>query len=169
MRKNCWLPCLEYFDNYKSWKYYEDSLYTIFKNDFLKSYPLFKNVRVNVKHYPIKNGKEEAFFHFTSKDYDGDGERYPDLKRCERIRWIRAFIENYECNASLCNDCKGVKVWREPYKSKIRVHILLEEERFIVILEERKGYFLLITAFYLNYDNSLEKQLKHYEQFKRIC
>lgn len=62
-----------------------------------------------------------------------------------------------------------MKVWREPYKSKIRVHILLEEERFIVILEERKGYFLLITAFYLNYDNSLEKQLKHYEQFKRIC
>lgn len=122
---------------------------------------------MNVRHYPIEYGKEDAFFHTTCKDYRGQGERAPDFRRCERIRWIRAFIENYNCDASLCEECDGVKVWREPFKSRTRVHILLEEERYVVILEEREKYFLLITAFYLDYDNALQKQLKHYEQYKQ--
>ena len=84
-----------------------------------------------------------------------------------RMWWIRAFIENYNCDSSLCEECDGVKVWREPFKSRTRVHILLEEERYVVILEEREKYFLLITAFYLDYDNALQKQLKHYEQYKQ--
>lgn len=33
-------------------------------------------------------------------------------------------------------------------------------------LEKREGYYLLITAFYLDYDNALNKQLKHYEQYR---
>ena len=41
-----------------------------------------------------------------------------------------------------------------------RVHFLFEEERYLVILEKRKTYNLLITAYYLEYDNALEKQLK---------
>ena len=164
--ENCWLPCMEYYDDYESWNAYENALYDIFKADFLDSHPLFENTRVSVKHYPIEFGKEEAFFHTTCKDYTGGGERVPDFRRCERIRWIRAFIENYDCDATLCDSCDGVKVWREPYKSKTRVHILLEEERYVVILEERPGYFLLITAFYLDYGNALRKQLKHYEQYK---
>ncbi len=48
-----------------------------------------------------------------------------------------------------------------------RVHFLFEEERYLVILEKRKTYNLLITAYYLEYDNALEKQLKHYNQFKK--
>ena len=85
-----------------------------------------------------------------------------------RIRWVRAFIENYDCDLSKCEDCDGVKVWNEPYKSKTRVHLLLEEERYMVVLEERKRYFLLITAFYLDYDHALQKQLKHYKQYRSI-
>lgn len=167
LSENCWVPNLEYYDDYNSWNEYEDALYAIFQHDFLDSYPQFENTRVNVRHYPIEYGKEDAFFHTTCKDYRGQGERDPDFRRCERIRWIRAFIENYNCDASLCEECDGVKVWREPFKSRTRVHILLEEERYVVILEEREKYFLLITAFYLDYDNALQKQLKHYEQYKQ--
>lgn len=167
MNENCWLPALEYFDDYgNDWTTYESALYSIFKGDFIDSHPLFKNIRVSVKHYPIEYGKEEAFFHTTCKDYTGDGERVPDFRRCERIRWIRAFIENYDCDSSKCDDCDGVKVWSEPYKSKTRIHLLLEEERYMVVLEKRDGYYLLITAFYLDYDNALMKQLKHYAQYR---
>lgn len=166
--ENCWLPELELFTNYNTWADYEAVLYSIFKNDFLDNQPCFKNLKVNVKHYPIEFGKEEAFFHTTCKNYSGVQERVPDLRRCERIRWIRAFIENYNCDPTLCEKCDGVKVWVEPYKSKNRVHILLEEELYVVVLEERSTYFLLITAFYLDYDNALKKQLKHYEKYKKI-
>ena len=169
MNEICWLPELEYLAQYENiWSIYESALYSIFKSDFIDSYPLYKNTRVNVKHYPIEYGKEEAFFHTTCKDYTGNGARVPDFRRCERIRWVRAFIENYDCDLSKCEDCDGVKVWNEPYKSKTRVHLLLEEERYMVVLEERKGYFLLIPAFYLDYGHALQKQLKHYKQYRSI-
>ncbi len=169
MKENCWLPALEFFDDYgNDWTTYESVLYSIFKNDFIDSHPSFKNLRVSVKHFPKEYDKEEAFFHTTCKDYIGGGERVPDFRRCERIRWIRAFIENYDCDPSKCKDCDGVLVWSEPYKRKTRIHLLLEEERYMVILEKRNEYYLLITAFYLDYDNALAKQLKHYAQYKNL-
>ena len=169
MNENCWLPVLEFLANYDNdWATYEAALYRIFKRDFIDSHPFYNNTRVSVKHYPIEYGKEEAFFHTTCKDYVGGGNRVPDFRRCERIRWIRAFIENYDCDPTRCEDCDGVKVWTEPFKSKLRVHFLLEEERYMVILEKRKDYYLLITAFYLDYDNALRKQLKHYEMYRCI-
>lgn len=167
MNENCWLPEIELLDDHGGeWSVYEKFIYDIFKHDFVDSPPYYEGQRVSVKKYPVENGKEDAFYHVTCEDYFKNSERVPDLRRCERIRWIRAFIENYRCDPSKCDGCDGVKVWKEPYKSRVRVHLLLEEERYIVILEPRKDYCLLITAFYLSYDHSLRKQLKHYEQYK---
>ena len=167
MMHECWLPELEYFEDYQnSWEIYENARYDIFREDFVNDRPEFEGQSVKFRWHPIEYGKPEAFFHLTCQDYSKAGERVPDLRRCERIRWVRAFIENYHCDPSLCEDCDGVKVWREPYKSKERVHILLEEERYLVILEPRHSYCLLITAFYLQYDHALRKQRKHYEQYK---
>ncbi|MBR6020634.1 MAG: hypothetical protein IK055_10510 [Lachnospiraceae bacterium] len=167
MSEKCWLPGLELYEDYNDWSAYEETLYRIFKADFLDSHPLFHDVRVAVRHYPKDYGKEEAFFHTTCKDYKGDGTRDPDFRRCERIRWIRAFIENYDCDATKCDTCEGVKVWKEPYnKGRVRVHLLLEEEKYMVVLEKRDTYYLLITSFYFDYEHSLEKQLKHYEKYK---
>lgn len=167
MSDNCWLPKLECYDEYgNDWPTYEAAIYEVFWNDFISSYPLFNGVRVSVKHYPKENDKEEAFYHTTCKDYTGGGIRVPDFRRCERIRWIRAFIENYDCDPLLCENCEGVKVWNEPYKGKIRVHILLEKEKYLVVLEKHNEYYLLITAFYLDYEHALEKQLRRYEQYR---
>ncbi len=167
MNENCWIPALELFEDYgNDWPSYEAVLYGIFKGDFIDSHPVFNNKRVSVKHYPKEFDKEEAFFHTTCKDYVGGGDRVPDFRRCERIRWIRAFIENYNCDPSKCEDCEGIKVWREPYKGKTRIHLLLEEERYMVVLEERKDYYLLITSFYLDYENALKKQRKHYDLYR---
>ena len=40
------------------------------------------------------------------------------------------------------------------------------EERYLVVLEKRKNYILLITAFYVNYDHSFQKLIKAYEKAK---
>ena len=173
MSENCWIPKLEYFEDYntgddysKSWQSYQDVLYEIFKRDFIDSHPTFEDKNVNIRRHPMSFGKEEAFFHTTCQDYLKDGERVPDFRRCERIRWIRAFIENYNCDPSRCDDCDGIKVWSEPYKNTTRVHLLLAEERYMVVLERRESYCLLITAFYFEHDHALEKKLKHYEAYK---
>ena len=171
MRAGCWVPPIEECNSLGNWKQYQERIYSIFKQDFIDSVPLYESVNVNIKHYPIEYGKEEAFYHVTCKDYNNCGDRVPDLRRCERIRWVRAFIEN-NCNLMMCEECEGIKTWRERYKNKTRVHILLEEEKYMVVLEHRpqtenhKEYFLLITAFYFDYDNALKKQLNHYEQSK---
>lgn len=166
--ENCWLPNQEYFDDYNNlWNEYQDALYSIFKNDFIDNPPSFEGKQVHVRKHPMEYEKEEAFFHVTCQDYLKDGERVPDFRRCERIRWVKAFIENYQCDSSLCESCEGVKVWSEPYKNNSRVHMLLEEERYIVVVECRKSYCLLVTAFYFDQDHALEKKLKHYEKYKK--
>ena len=162
-----WLPQLEEFENYGNlWSKYEGALYDIFKTDFIINRPTFKGKNVSVRRYPMEHDKEEAFFHVTCQDYSKNNNRVPDLRRCERIRWISAFIKNYNsCDPSVCKECSGVKVWDEPYKNTKRVHLLLEEERYIVVLEQRENYYLLITAFYFDHEHALEKKLKHYMKF----
>lgn len=166
-RNSCWLPQLEYYEDYDNdYPQYQNNLYEIFSKDFIKSRPVFEEKQVNIRRHPIEYGKEEAFFHVTCQDYLKSGERVPDFRRCERIRWVRAFIENYNCNPKLCEECEGIKVWSEPHKNTTRVHMLLEEERYMVVVERRESYCLLITAFYFEEDHSLRKKLKRYAEYK---
>ena len=170
MEKICWLPHLELFEDYKNdWTIYDAALYEIFKTDFIDSKPIFKNLQVNIRKYPMEYDKEESFFHITCQDYSKDNNRVPDLRRCERIRWVRSFIENYNCDPACCTDCDGIKVWEEdaPNGTYKRVHLLFEEERYLVVIERRNNYYLLVTAFYFEHDHSLRKKLKHYNDYKQ--
>lgn len=167
-QNNCWLPPLNPYDFDVDYKQYEASLYKKYRDDFINTHPLFDGKIVKVRFLPIIDGYEESFIHFTCKNYANVENREPDFKRCERLHWIRKVIENYLCK-NLCSnsECDGIKIWEEPWKMYSRVHFLFEEERYLVIIEKRADYNLLITAYYLEYDNALEKQLKHYKQFKK--
>ena len=160
-----WLPELMPCITWAEFSAYEEKIYLIFRNDFISTHPEFEDKPVNIRKHPLVNGREQTYFHITSKEYTAQSERCPDPKRCERIRWIRAFIENYNCDPMRCDECSGVKVWDEPYKMYTRVHILLEEENYMVIVERRETYNLLITAYYFDYPHALEKQLKKYEAY----
>ncbi len=163
----CWLPNLEEYDGKKmDWNQYENHIYSIFKNDFIDTKPLFQDKEVNIRRIPMVFDKEDAFFHVTCKEYQKNGDRSPDLRRCERIRWIRKLIENYKCNHKLCDNCDGIKLWIEKNKSSKRIHLLFEEQRYMVVIEERKNYCLLITAFYIHYNNALTGYLKRYNNYK---
>lgn len=166
-QNNCWLPPLNSYDFEQSYPLYEAALYKKYKEDFIDSHPTFNSKIVKVRFHPKVGEYEESFIHFTCKNYENVENREPDFKRCERLHWIRKVIENYLCKSSCSNsDCDGIKIWEEPYKMYSRVHFLFEEERYLVIIEKREDYNLLITAYYIEYDNALQKQLKHYNQFK---
>lgn len=64
-----------------------------------------------------------------------------------------------------CEECTGIKLWDKPDKNTHRTHILLEEEKYIVVLEKRPDYCLLITAYYFDREHTLVKKLKEYEKY----
>ena len=158
------LPELITCNNWAEFKTYDELLYQIFKRDFIDSKPTFENKEVWIRRHPLVDDKEQTFFHITSKDYKENEDRLPDPRRCERIAWVRKFIENNFCIDD-CTICDGIKVWEEDYKSNKRIYLLLEEERYIVIIERRETYCLLITAYYIDYDHSLRKLLAKYSAY----
>ncbi len=81
----------------------------------------------------MEHGREEAF-NTTCCDYGKDGERQPDMNRCERIRWARAFIENCGCNRLNAESAKECSYGRLLTKGHSRVKMLLEDEQYLVVL-----------------------------------
>lgn len=146
----CFLPDLFDFSS-GDWDSYYDDVYTIFYNDFVISSPIFNNKSVYIKKKPMVGNKEQCFFHITNYEDYTINDRVPDFRRCERIKWVKKFIINYFCDQHY--DCSGIHNWVQPFMNKNRIYIFSETNRFLVVLEERDKYYLLITAFYISQKN----------------
>lgn len=116
----------------------------------------------------MEDGREKIFWHLTtrSKKYEKiprrkkkfypqdqiyiNEERYPDLRRCERLPWIRALIEQEENAEILAWDY-------EEGDLTIKTYIWLKDHDFIVIMKKYpNGARRLITSFYI--DKSYKRQ-----------
>lgn len=163
-----WLPDLLEYDNmYPNLEIYDNAVYNIFKRDFIDSSPTFKGLDVKIKFRPYHENREESYFHITSNDYYHEDNRNIDIKRCERIKWLRKFIENSDCNKNTCLECSGMKVWSTLYKkNRLRIKIMLEEERYLVVLEKRENFYLLITAYYIDPNHRLRALVKEFNKTK---
>ena len=165
-----WLPQINECTDFNNWNEYLKNLYTVFKKDFIESKPLFDNKIVNFRKYPMESIYEHSFIHLThvgnGKEKLNPNDRIPDPPRAARIAWPRAIIENYKCNEN-CINCNNIKYYEVLYKGKIRCHLLFEDVKFLVVLEKRETYNLLVTSYYLNYDNSLDKHLKKYMKYQK--
>jgi hypothetical protein len=137
---------------------YLDRLFKIFNEDFVKTQPKFEGGFVYVD-TTDEGGKPKSFLHLTS----GDASKTLDMRRSERICWIRPMIEN-------CKD-KELSVWENERPKKNgsrqkRICILYEKERFIVILRSKKNKnHFLITAYHMEHDNSLQKKIRERNNF----
>lgn len=151
-------PVIEILDG-QSYENYLDKLYLLFTIDFKNSQPLFKGKRVGCRRLPEVNGREEGFYHLTHKESRKDN-RIIDFERAKRFPWNRKIIENYGCARDCCT---AIKYWEE---SNGKTYILFEEERYVIILQKRKDYYVIITAFYLEYKNAIDKLLKKYNSKK---
>lgn len=154
-----WLPQLSVFSgNLDEWEGYIEDTYTLFKKDFIYSYPTFRNRRVGIRYYPREEGKEQAFFHLTTKGQNNHDREY-DLPRCERIQWPKPLIENID----------DLKVWLSEKQTKRgprgRVNIATPSFDYLVVLEPRgESKFTLVTAFHIELPSSRRKQEKAYNK-----
>ena len=165
-----WLPPIIKLEDYKgNWDLYNKALYNIFLNDFIHNIPIFKGKKVNIRINPKQNNFEHAFIHLTCKSMENAievNDRQPDLRRCERISWNRKIIDNYKCSDN-CKNCNKILYYEQMFRNNIRIHLLFADVRFKVVLEKRKSYYLLITGFYIHYNNVMQKELNKYKLFEQ--
>lgn len=137
---------------------YLEAVYAIFKKDFVDSRPVFKGKRLGLKKYPLIEGKEYTFYHFT---HEGDIEvnRLPNLRRMERISWPRPLINGSEHSY--------LKVWKNNRGHDTRILIFHDKESYLVVLADRGDYILPWTGFLVDIPSRKRRLLKEYESFKK--
>ncbi len=138
----------------------------IFLKDLYNNKIFYRGLPISLKKYPIEaDGTESSFYHLTHRNYDTDNttDRVPDFQRASRLNWIKPTIEtdhNIFCN----RQC--VFYFEEYFKNgKVRINLLNEKDRYLIVLERRENFLLLITAFYIEYDNALKKKKDKYNRY----
>jgi hypothetical protein len=148
------LPELLLLDDHGgSWDTYLEAVYRAYCEDWVFGAPAtFQGKSIRCKQSPSHVGKEYAFWHLTSVD-EKNGDRVPDLRRCERIRWIRHVIAHA--------DSEHARVWRSD-RHEERYLVALDDFSYVAVLGRRTGYFLLVTAYYVEYPHRRRKLEKDY-------
>ncbi len=135
---------------------YLEVIYSIFYRDFVTSRPTFEGRRLGLKKYPLIEGKEYTFYHFTH-DGDIETERLPNLRRLERIPFPRPMIDQ--------SKHPDLKVWRNKRGTKERILIFFEVENYLVVLEDRGEYILPWTAYLVEFGNKRNRLLAEYDAY----
>lgn len=155
-----WLPKLVLLADYDGdWDAYEDAIYDYFLTELVKEKLEYLGLRISLRRQPEYKNKHFSFWHVTSTG-EKESERIPDFRRCERIRWIRAIIENHSDPV--------VKVWENRRRKETAVCFWLEDEQYLVVLGKRSEYWLLKTAYMTNYRHTQDKLRKEYNEFKKL-
>lgn len=152
-----WLPELVLLDDHGGdWDVYVEALHAVFKDDFLGGDEiLYEGKRVALKRHPVENGKEATFWHIISTGKT-EADREIDLRRCERIGWLRAILDN-------CDDgC--LKIWTEEVRGDTRIHLWCEDAEYLVILADRGDYVLPWTAYPVTREHQKKKLLARWKK-----
>jgi len=157
MKNELILPDLILLEDYNgNFTFYNNAVYAVFVNDFIKKRPEFRGKKLGLKKHPIIDGKEYTYYHFTHSG-NIETERMPDIRRMERIGYPKPIID--------FSDSEKIKVWRNKRGTSERILLLHEEEKYLVILENRKDYILPWTAYMIEDNSRLRKLLTEYQHY----
>lgn len=155
-----WLPAMIFMEDYNGhWESYFQAIYNVFEQDFVRSSPCFRGTRLRLKRHPEYEGKSATFWHMISEGAV-EAERTPDIRRCERIGWPRPIIEN--------STEPALKVWCEPRKGTQRIHLWLENEGYLVVLDDRGKFILPWTAYYVERQHQRDKLTRRWRKFGQL-
>lgn len=158
------LPALMLLSSYDgNWGRYINAVFAEFHHDFIQRIPKLDGLPVYHRRDPIYDGKEAGFWHCTSEG-ENERDRRPDLRRCERIRWVLATIE---LAGESCVD-------RWPtVRGSDRRQLLWLKEQYLVVLAERtrcrdgRKSFQLITAHCTDRDHKIASLRAERDAFHR--
>lgn len=163
-----WLPkrILLPDDDWANYSEYEEDLYKVYLSEIYNKIGFYKGKIVQMRRNPEWHNKNESFYHIIcDKTKDKDNIWYPNIERASRLTWGKAIIQHNPCQETAC-DCSGLLSWDMIEDGKKKHKILFKEMKYIVILEERKDYWLYITSFYIENSHRLRKYTKEYHEYK---
>lgn len=127
------------FPSNGEWDTYFEEVYDVFTKTLVHKSITFCGLPVRLKRNPEYKGKSFTFWHLTSEG-EKEEERIPDLRRCERLAWVHWVIEQSSTN-------KDIYCWENKRGQHTHVVIWFDAEDYVVILDKRREYFLLKTAY----------------------
>ncbi|GAK33174.1 hypothetical protein JCM17846_19610 [Iodidimonas nitroreducens] len=140
------------------WAVYEAELYRIFKEEIAGGSLMFCHSPVKCRRLPEAAGRWASFWHLVQEGRVED-DRTPDLRRCERIRWVRWVIEN-------AADHSEIDIWQNTRNGRVS-RLLWFREEYLVVLAERTGYWLLLTAYCTDKSGRIKQLRKERDVFLR--
>lgn len=143
-------PGLILYNSFGSWAPFEEAIYAEFLATVPNANLTFNGAPVRTQFRPVTKDRASGFWHLISeapnKYNHNEDDRIPDLKRCERIRWVAWCIENA--------GQADVSWWENQRKGETHIVIWAEKFDFSVVLAKRtptsgENYYLLKTAYCL--------------------
>ena len=149
---------------------YLEGIHRIFKTDF-EELPLpwaTNDSFVHHKKLPPVLEWPQGFWHIISTTNTFKDHRDIDFERCRRLHWIRPMILLF--NRFYPEQGNGEIHWwksRPRRNASTRYAIASPDFSYVVIIEERRDYALLITAYPVEYEHRQRKfQLEHQDYWK---
>ncbi len=112
---------------------YEKVLYETYLGIFYNPPLTFQGKRVLPIRDPQENGKDWTFLHMTSTG-KSEATRELDLRRCERVCWVRKILES----------APSAEIQIE---KRDKGKIVIKHQNFRIVLIENKKAFRLITTY----------------------
>lgn len=143
---------------------YEEYLYKIFLSEIFNKIGKYNGKEVSMRRLPELNNKFESFYHIIGGKPIA-GKCHPNIERASRLTWGKAIIQHNPCFETGCA-CSGLLSWDTIEKNRHMHKILFKDKKYLVILEERKNYWLYITSYYIDEAHRLRKLTKEYHDIK---
>lgn len=121
-----------------------EAVYEAYVKELVKANLEFLGVPLSFKFAPATDNKGFAFWHAVQEEGEtpAEDDRRVDPRRCERITWPAYMIRNAQPDGQ-----GNVLWWRVMRGTRKRVVMWLKDEKYVLILEDRKTYWLFWTTY----------------------
>jgi hypothetical protein len=142
------------------WNAYEAELNRIFMEEIARGGVRFRDWPVNCRRIPEAGGRWASYWHLVQEGRVED-DRTPDMRRCERIRWVRWIIESAVTHPE-------IDEWQNVRGTETNT-LLWYGEEYLVVLTQRKDYWLLKTAYCTQQRRRIEQLRRERDAFLRAA
>lgn len=148
---------------------YLDSLFGFFLQTLIHRPLSWKSdgLLVSFRRYAEVNGRYASFWHLVSGGSQTDTERDVEIERCRRIGWIRPMVEAF--NQDFPDNEEHIYWWISPdprWRGR-RYGIATEGFEYVLFIEERQGYALIVTAYYVEQNRRRARFRAEHDEFWR--